>query len=156
MPMNRLREYLDEHDMEYVVISHSKAYTAQKVAAAAHIPGKLIAKSVILNVDGKMVMAVVPAPHRVNLNRMKRMLGAESVELARESEFQQIFPDCEIGAMPPFGNLYNMDVYVDRSLTEDDVIVFNACSHNELVRMAYKDFEKLVNPHLIDCTFEYV
>jgi len=156
MPMNRLREYLDEHGTEYVIVSHSKAYTAQKIAASAHISGHQVAKSVILNVDGKMIMVVVPASHRVNMNRLKRMLGAESVDLAREPKFQRLFPDCEVGAMPPFGNLYNLDVYVDRSLTEDDVIAFNACSHNELVRMAYKDFEKLVNPHIIDCTFEHV
>lgn len=103
-----------------------------------------------------MIMAVVPASHRVNMSRLKRMLGAESVELAKETEFQRFFPDCEVGAMPPFGNLYDLNVYVDRSLSQDDVIAFNACSHNELVRMAYKDFEKLVNPHIIDCTFEHV
>jgi len=156
MPMNRLREYLDEHEAEYVIISHSKAYTAQKIASSAHISGHQVAKSVILKVDGKMIMAVVPASHRVNMSRLKRMLGAESVELAKETEFQRFFPDCEVGAMPPFGNLYDLNVYVDRSLSQDDVIAFNACSHNELVRMAYKDFEKLVNPHIIDCTFEHV
>ena len=155
MALDRLRQYLDDHDTEYVVVSRSKAYTAQKIAASAHISGKQVAKSVILNADEKMVMVVVPAPHRVDLNRMKNILKAEVVSLAKEVEFQRQFPDCETGAMPPFGNLYEMDVFVDKSLTEDEVIAFNACSHRELVRMAFKDFEKLVKPVVIDCTLHY-
>ena len=152
MSTGRLRQYLDDHDTEYVMVSHSKAYTAQKIAAAAHIPGNEIAKSVILNVDGKLIMVVVPAPFRVDLQRMKSLLNADSVALAKENEFQRKFPDCETGAMSPFGNLYEMDVYVDRRLTRDDVIAFNACSHRELVRMAYDDFARLVKPRVVDCT----
>ena len=112
------------------------------------------AKTVIIKVDDKIAMAVLPASYRIDFDGLKKALNSKKIELATEEEFAKLFPDCEIGAMPPFGNLYNMDVYVDDSLTEDDEITFNACSHNELMRMAYKDFEKLVTPVVVKFSFQ--
>ena len=153
MPANALREYLDDHNVEYVMMSHSKAYTAQRIAAAAHVPGKEMAKSVMLNVDDNLVMAVLRAPDKVSLAKVKSVLGASEAELAKEAEFGQKFPDCELGAMPPFGNLYDLDVIVDTKLTNDENIVFNACSHRELIRMPYARYQKLVKPRVADISF---
>lgn len=149
MPLSNLREFLDRNRIKYLVISHSLAYTAQGIAALTHIPGKELAKTVILLVDGRLAMAVVPASYRVDLFRLKKYLGADTVELASESEFRDHFADCECGAMPPFGNLYGMDVFADQSLTQDKEIAFNAGSHRELVRMSFADFRSLVKPVLL-------
>lgn len=149
MPLSKLRDFLDSHKIRYLVISHSVAYTAQGVAALAHISGKEIAKTVIVMVDGRMAMAVVPASFRVDIPKLRKYLAAETVELATESDFRDRFADCELGAMPPFGNLYGMDVFVDNSLTLDKEIAFNAGSHRELVRMTFDDFRDLVNPILL-------
>ncbi|MBZ5704309.1 MAG: YbaK/EbsC family protein [Acidobacteriia bacterium] len=149
MPLIRLREFLDSHNVKYVVISHSLAYTAQGVAALAHIPGKELAKTVVVKIDGTLAMAVVPASYQVDLARLKAAAGAETVELASERDFKDRFPDCETGAMPPFGNLYGMDVYADETLAQDKEIAFNAGSHWELVRMAWDDVERLVKPRII-------
>ncbi len=146
MPARKLKEFLDEHNVKYVSITHSRAYTAQEVAAAAHIRGKEFAKTVMVKLDGKMAMAVLPATRKVDLEALKQAAGAHKAELATEQEFQYLFPECETGAMPPFGNLYGMETYVDTSLTEDEEIAFNAGSHIELVRMAYRDYERLVQP----------
>ena len=149
MPLSKLRDFLDSHQIKYLVISHSVAYTAQGIAALTHIPGKELAKTVMVMVDGKLAMAVVPASFRLDLFKLKRYLGAETVELASENEFRDRFPDCETGSMPPFGNLYGMDVFADESLAEDKEIAFNAGSHRELVRMSYVDFRNLVKPVVI-------
>jgi Ala-tRNA(Pro) deacylase len=149
MPVERLKEYLDKEDVRYVTIKHSKAYKAQEIAAIAHIPNQEIAKAVMLKIDGEMAMMVVPASSRVDLERLKEVVRSENVELAPEGEFKNEFPDCEVGAMPPFGNLYGMKVLVSQALTEDDEIAFNAGSHTELIRLAYQDFERLVQPILI-------
>jgi Ala-tRNA(Pro) deacylase len=146
MPVKKLREFLDRHQVKYVTISHSQAFTAQQVAASAHIPGREMAKTVMVKLDGKMAMAVLPASFQVDFDLLKEATGAGRVELAEEKEFKGLFPKCEVGAMPPFGNLYDMDVYVAESLTEDEEIAFNAGSHTELIRMAYNDFERLVQP----------
>lgn len=130
------------------MITHSPAYTAQEVAASAHIKGKEVAKTVMVKVDGKMAMAVLPASRKVDFALLKKVAKAREVELAGENEFKDVFPDCEIGAMPPFGNLYGMEVFVDESLREDKEIAFNAGSHSELIKMAYKDFERLVKPKI--------
>lgn len=148
MPARKLKEFLDSHNVKYVSITHSRAYTSQEVAASAHIRGKDFAKTVMVKLDGKMAMAVLPATHRVDLDALKQAAGAQRAELATEQEFQYMFPECETGAMPPFGNLYGMDVYADVSLTEDEEIAFNAGSHVEVIRMAYKDFERLVQPKI--------
>ena len=149
MPVQRLKDFLDSHAVRYVVITHSPAFTAQEIAAHAHIPGKELAKTVMVNIDGAMAMAVLPASFNVDFASMENELGAIRVELATESEFRDLFPQCELGAMPPFGNLYGLPVYVARKLAEDETIAFNAGTHRELVRLAYKDFERLVQPRVI-------
>ncbi len=152
MPVKKLKEFLDENKVKYVTISHSPAYTAQTVAASAHIPGKELAKTVMVKMDGKMAMAVLPASHRVDLDLLKTSAGATKVELADEREFKNLFPECEIGAMPPFGNLYDMEVYVSRSLTENEAIAFNAGLHTELIQLSYRDFLGLVEPKVVRLT----
>ena len=156
MPLSSLREYLDKHEIKYVVISHSVAYTAQGIAALTHIPGKELAKTVIVKIDGKPAMAVVPASFHVDLRLLKKTTGANSVELASEEEFKGLFPECETGAMPPFGNLYGIDVYADERLAKDKEIAFNAGSHRELIRLAWEDFNRLAKPHVTELVREKV
>jgi Ala-tRNA(Pro) deacylase len=148
MSLARLQEFLDSHNIKYVVISHSVGYTAQGIAALTHISGKELAKPVIVKLDGALAMVVVPAASQVDLSRLKSVTGATNAVLATEQEFKDKFPDCETGAMPPFGNLYDLPVLADDSLTRDKEIAFNAGSHRELVRMAWDDFEKLVKPRM--------
>lgn len=146
MPVARLKQFLDEQHVKYVTIGHSPAFTAQEVAERAHIPGKQLAKTVMVKVDGELAMVVVPASRQVKLSQLAKSLGAKNVELATEDEFRDAFPDCELGAMPPFGNLYGMQVFVSETLREDDEIAFNAGSHSELIRLPYTDFERIVKP----------
>jgi Ala-tRNA(Pro) deacylase len=154
MPANQLKDFLDKNNIKYVSIKHSSAYTAQEIAAAAHIPGKELAKTVILKIDGKMVMAILPASYKVDFELLKEATGASNIRLADEHEFIDKFPGCEPGAMPPFGNLYNVDVYVAKTLIEDEEIAFNAGTHTELIKMNYKDFEKLVNPKILEFSYQ--
>jgi Ala-tRNA(Pro) deacylase len=149
MPATKLKEFLDSHNVKYVSITHSKAYTAQGIAAAAHISGKELAKTVMISIDGDMAMAVLPASEQVNLDSLKIALKAKKVDLASERQFRDRFADCELGAMPPFGNLYNMKVIVDETLTHDKEIAFNAGTHLELIKLAYSDFERLVQPTVL-------
>ena len=153
MPIKKLREYLDSNKIKYVSISHSSAFTAQEVAARAHIPGKELAKTVLIKIEGRMAMAVLPASDKVDFDLLKQEIGTENIRLAYEQEFMDKFPDCEVGAMPPFGNLYGLEVFVAKDLTKDEAIAFNACSHSELIKMTYKDFEKLVKPKILDFSF---
>jgi Ala-tRNA(Pro) deacylase len=147
MPIHRLKEYLDTSKVPYEVLTHPKAYTSQGVAAALHVRGREFAKCVIVKTDaGKLAMMVIPGPRHVDLDAAREVLGARDVELAREEEFAAKFPECELGAEPPFGNLYDMPVYVDESLRKDPEIVFNAGTHVETIRMKYADYEKLVHP----------
>lgn len=149
MPCAKLQEYLDQHRVKYVSIKHSPAFTAQEIAGSAHIPGKEVAKTVVVKVDGAMTMVVLPAPERIRLNHLKAETGADHVEIASEEEFKGRFPDCEVGAMPPFGNLYEMETWVKETLAEDEEIAFNAGTHTELIRMGYADFERLVRPKIL-------
>lgn len=149
MPIRKLTEFLDENEVKYVTLSHSRAYTAQEVAASAHVPGEELAKTVMVKLDGKMAMAVLPASYQVDFDQLGEATGADEVELAGEDEFRNLFPDCEVGAMPPFGNLYDMPVYVAEKLSEDEEIAFNAGTHTELMRLAYDDFERLVEPTVL-------
>lgn len=149
MPAKKLKQFLDSQNVKYVSIAHSLAFTALEVAKSAHIPSKELAKTVIVKVNGEMAMAVLPASYRVDLDLLNEAFGVSNVELATEQEFASRFPDCEVGAMPPFGNLYEMDVYVAESLTEDKQIAFNAGSHSEVIKMTYQDFEDLVKPKFI-------
>lgn len=147
MPLKkRLKDFLDENDVRYVTMIHSKAYTAQEIAAACHVPGRMFAKSVIIKADGKFMMAVLPATHRVNLDLFKQVAHKKSAELATEEEFESLFPKSEIGAMPPLGNIYDLPTFVDSSLAKDDDICFNATTHSEVIKMKYSDYERLVKP----------
>jgi len=149
MPVRRLKEYLDRENVKYVSIRHSPAYTAQEIAASAHIRGQDLAKSVVVKVDGQMALAVLPASVKVDLGFLREAAGARRTELATESDFINAFPECELGAMPPFGNLYSMPVYVDERLTLDKEIAFNAGTHSELIRMPYADFARLAKPQVV-------
>jgi Ala-tRNA(Pro) deacylase len=149
MPTKKLKAFLDENKIKYISIQHSSAYTAQEIAAIAHIPGKDLAKTVMIKIDGKLAMAVLPASYKISFEHMKETLGVKEVRLAYEQEFMDKFPDCEVGAMPPFGNIYGIDVYVADSLAEDEEIAFNACSHTELIKMKFNDFERLAKPKKI-------
>ena len=149
MSTTALKRFLDDRGIRYVTVRHSPAFTAQEVAASAHISGYEVAKTVMVKVNGKMAMAVLPAPLHVDLPHLKELIGAERVELATESEFKALFPECELGAMPPFGALYEMDTYVADRLTQDEYIAFNAGTHTELFRMRYQDFEELAQPKVL-------
>mgnify|MGYP006282928951 CR=1 FL=1 len=152
MSRNALVKFLDNQNIEYVIITHSKAYTAQRIAAAAHVPGKEIAKTVMVKVDGDLVMVVLPGTEKVSLSKLKKTLNAKEAKVADETEFEHKFPDCELGAMPPFGSLYDLKVLVDRKLTKDDYIYFNACSHRELVKMSFETYSKIEKPKIVDIT----
>jgi Ala-tRNA(Pro) deacylase len=149
MAIERLIEYLDTNNIPYIVITHSPAYTAQGIAGLAHIPGRELAKTVIVNLDGKLAMAVLPANFHVDLSLLKKAARVQNVSLASEDDFANMFKECETGAMPPFGNLYGIDVFADDSLEQDKEIAFNAGTHRELVRMAWQDFKKLVQPKMV-------
>ena len=149
MAAQTLKNFLDGNHVKYTIITHSPEFTAQEIAASAHIPGKDLAKTVIVKIDGDFAMAVLPASMHVSLTRLKEAAGAGDAAIASETDFEKLLPDCELGAMPPFGNLYNMPVYAAKELTEDTEIAFNAGTHSELVRLAYSDFDKLVHPKVV-------
>jgi Ala-tRNA(Pro) deacylase len=149
MACAKLQEHLDQNRVKYVSIKHSPAFTAQEIAAAAHLPGREVVKTVVVKLDGVMALVALPATQMVRINHLKAETGADRVELASEEEFKGHFPDCEVGAMPPFGSLYGMDTFVEHSLAEDEHIAFNAGTHTELIRMAWADFERLVRPRIL-------
>jgi Ala-tRNA(Pro) deacylase len=146
MPVTKLQAFLDEHCVKYTLLQHSRAYTAQDIAARAHIAGKDLAKTVIVKIDDELAMAVLPASEHVDTYALKQAVGAQGVRLAAEIEFQDRFPDCETGAMPPFGNLYGMRVFVEEDLAKNSEMAFNAGSHSALMQLAYQDFAELVRP----------
>lgn len=152
MIARKIRSFLDEKHVKYIAISHSPAYTAQEIAALVHVPGREMAKTVIVSMEDRLAMVVLPASKRVSFDVLRKVVGTSNVRLAREDEFARFFPDCEVGAMPPFGNLYGFDVYVDPALAEDEEIFFNAGSHTEVMRMKYADFEMLVQPRVVSMT----
>jgi len=145
--LRKLQEYLDENQVKYQVVTHSESYTAQEVAALEHVPGRQVAKVVMVKKGGTPIMTVLPASHRVNFAHLQETLGGR-VEMETEREFCDLFPGCETGAEPPFGNLFNLEVWVDTSLAEDEEIVFNAGTHRQTVRMRYEDFARLVKPRV--------
>ena len=146
--LRKLQEYLDEHQIKYQVLTHSTAYTAQEVAQAQHIPGKDVAKVVMVRKEnGLPVMLVLPASHKVDFAKLHEVLGTRA-ELEPEREFRDLFPGCDIGAEPPFGNLFGLETLVDTALTKDEEIVFNAGSHWQTVRMRYQDYARLVQPRV--------
>lgn len=146
---DRLEAYLREKQVPFEVRHHPRAITAQEVAASEHVPGKMLAKTVMVLADGKMVMLALPAPYQVNMDKAGKVLGVE-VRLAHEEEFENTFPDCEVGAMPPFGNLYEVPVYVEAALAEDETIVFRAGTHTDTMSVSYADFENLVEPTIAE------
>jgi Ala-tRNA(Pro) deacylase len=150
MATTNLTELLDREGIRYITIQHSRAYTAQEIAAAAHVSGREMAKTVVTKIDGRPALVVLPAGEKVDFDQIRANTGAHDVELATEQEFATLFPGCELGAMPPFGNLYGLDTYVTRSLADDEEIAFNAGTHTELIRMPYRDFERVVHPKSID------
>ncbi|MDP2689656.1 MAG: YbaK/EbsC family protein [Deltaproteobacteria bacterium] len=151
MPIpKRLDDFLKEHHIGYKTVTHPEAYTAQEIAAAMHIHGHELAKSVMIKADGGFVMAVLPATLKVDLKKLMEALDGKDVRLAREEEFKGLFPDCEPGAEPPFGNLYSVETIVDKSLAEDEHIYFNAGNHYEAHEIDYKDYEELVKPRVAE------
>ena len=148
----KIRTFLDQNGIRYVTIKHSPAFTAQAVAQSGHIPGKEMAKTVIVKLDEQMAMVVLPASRRVALDEVAAVVGTTSVRLAHEHEFKDLFPGCEVGAMPPFGNLYGLSVYLDPLLAENEQIAFNAGTHTEMIRMAYADFASVVEPKIVAMT----
>lgn len=151
---NRLKSFLSERAVAYETIHHHPRYTAQQIAADTHTPGREFAKTVILRVDGDWAMAVLPAHHLVDCEKLCQALGAKEVRLSSEDEIRDLIrehcPECELGAVPPFGNLYGLPVYISAAMTADERITFNAGTHEDVIRMGYSDFEKLVQPRVID------
>jgi len=150
--LKKLKEVLDQANVSYEVRNHPLAYTAQEIAATQHLSGKKMAKVVILKIDGSLAMAVLPANRLVSLSMVEAALKCKDVRLATEDEFISRFPGCEIGAMPPFGNLFGLPVYVDPAIDRDETIFFNAGNHQQTVRLRYKDFKALVKPEVIPLT----
>ena len=150
MPATKLKEFLNSRGIKFVSIQHSPAFTAPEIAASAHVSGRDFAKTIIVTIGGAMAMVVLPANRKLVLADLREILETGPVKLASEAEFTSAFPDCELGAMPPFGNLYGMPVYVASSLAEEPEIAFNACTHTEVIKMAYPDFEELVKPKVVD------
>lgn len=146
MSMERVKQHLDQQNVKYSILQHSPAYTAQEVAESVHVTGRHFAKCVMVKIDGRLAQAVLPATDRVDLKQMAHSVGATSVELAEEDEFKDSFPDSEVGAMPPFGNLFGMEVFVSPHLTAADRIAFNAGSHTDVMQLSYEDFKRLVDP----------
>jgi Ala-tRNA(Pro) deacylase len=146
---DRLEAYLREKEVPFEVRHHPRATTAQEVAASEHVPGKMLAKTVMVLADGKMIMLALPAPYQVDVDKAGKVLGGE-VRLAHEEEFEDTFPDCEVGAMPPVGNLYEVPVYVEAALAEVETIVFRAGSHTDTMSVSYADFERLVEPTIAE------
>ena len=149
MPVKTLTKFLDDNQIKYVTIRHSIAYTAQQSAESAHVSGNEMAKTVMVLLDDQMAMAVLRAPDKVDLKLLRTAAGAEKAEFASEQQFQGLFPSVEVGAMPPFGNLYDLPVYVEENLSRDEQIAFNAGSHHELIQLAYDDFARLVEPRVV-------
>jgi Ala-tRNA(Pro) deacylase len=146
----KLKNLLEENKILYETIHHPTEYTAQETAADTHTPGQEFAKTVVLAVDGQPVMAVLPAHHKVDLDRLRDSLGAKTVALASEVEIKRLCPDCEVGAEPPFGNLYGVPVLVSQQLAEDERITFKAGSHQDVIRVTFRDYNRLVQPRVLD------
>jgi len=149
MPVEQLKRHLDSENVHYVSVNHSPAYTAQEIAKRAHIKGNQLAKTVIVTIDGTMAMIVLPASCRIRWDRFIRSMGTDFIALADEDEFQDHFPDCEVGAMPPFGNLFGMNVYLYDELAKNEEIAFSAGSHSEIIKMKFKDYQALVEPIML-------
>ncbi|NGZ02925.1 MAG: deacylase [Nitrospira sp. WS238] len=148
--LRRLQEYLDRHHVHYEVLGHEEAYTALEIAHTLHVSGMMFVKVVIVKADGRFVMVVLPSNWQIDFKRVKEVLRTRHVRLATEAEVKGLFPDCEIGTMPPIGNRYGGDVYVDQSLTEGEAIVFQADTHIGAIKLRYEDFANLVHPEVAE------
>lgn len=146
----KLKNYLDKQKVRYKSLKHELAYTAQEIAAAQHVPGKQVVKSVLIKADKGYLLAVLPATHLIDFAKLKKAVKAKKVSLASEEDIEKLIPDFEIGAMPPFGNLYNLPVYMDKTIAEDEEIVFNAGTHTDTVKMRTADLEKLAKPKVAE------
>lgn len=152
MPARRLKQFLDDKNVRYLVITHSPAYTAQEIAAAAHLPGRELAKAVVVHLDDEPALAVVPATKQIDFAKLRKASGARKASLATENDFDKMFPGCELGAMPPFGCLYDLPTYADRSLEQDEVVAFNAGTHSELIQLTFDDYRQLAEPNVVEIT----
>lgn len=151
--LKNLEDFLKKNDVKYEVTIHSEAYTAQEIAAKQHVPGRMLAKVVMLKASEQFHMLVISANCKVDFLKAKKLFDVPDVRLATEDEFKSLFPGCEVGAMPPFGNIYGLKVYVDSEISKNPEMVFNAGSHVETIKMRYADFERLVKPEKIEvCT----
>jgi Ala-tRNA(Pro) deacylase len=148
MISTRLKKFLDDYGVGYDVMHHDPAFTAQELSARMHISGYEFVKVVVVKMDGQFALAALPAPLRVNFKQLAQVAGVKKVSLASEEEFQQLFPDCELGAMPPFGNLYNLPTFVEQDVAANENIVVNAGTHAEAIRLRYSDFARLARPRL--------
>lgn len=144
-----LKKFLDDNQIGYDVMHHDPAFTAQELSARMHISGYEFVKVVVVKLDGAFALAALPAPLRINFRALAESAGARKCSLASEEEFQQLFPDCELGAMPPFGNLYNLPAFVDQDVTHSENIVINAGTHAEAIRLRYADFSRLARPRVV-------
>lgn len=153
MPAETLTQYLEENEVNFQIVRHERAFTAQEAAAAAHIPGDAVAKAVMVIVDGEMGMAVLPASYRVNLDLLKDQLDADQVRMATEKEFKDRFPDCDVGALPPFGNLYGIPIYAEERLSKQIDLAFCGGTHTELIRMPFEDFKRLAEPTILEFAY---
>jgi Ala-tRNA(Pro) deacylase len=149
-----IRKYLDDHGTRYKVVPHARDYAAQYTAADTHTPGRQFAKCVLAWIDNYYAMVVIPADHRVDFDALRRVLGAKDAGLVREEEMVRLFPDCEVGAEPPFGNLYDLPVFMATPIADDESITFNAGTHDDAIRMSVKEFERLTDPSVIDCSIK--
>ena len=149
----RVIEFLDKSAVRYEVTEHPPAFTAQQMAAAAHEPGQYVAKPVVVKADGEYMMCVLPACYKIDMGALKSQLGVKSVELAKEKEIGKIFDDCELGAEPPFGNLYDLRTIMDKTLENDDYITFQAGTHEKAIRISMDDYQKLVEPQVLEFSY---
>jgi Ala-tRNA(Pro) deacylase len=154
MPAKKLKRMLDQHNIKYIGINHSPAYTARETAASIFVPRREFAKTIIVDMDGERVMAVLSASRQVDLEALRGLAHASETRLATEDEFEELFPDCEVGAMPPFGSLYGTRVFVDTLVTEVDDLCFNAGSHEQILRMDCSDYLQLEQPVVGDFAIE--
>ncbi len=145
---SRLKAFLNDQGVKHTTQPHPAVYTAQEIAAAQHVPGRQLAKCVLVKTDKGVVLAVLPAMYRVDLKKLKVVLRAKRISLASEADIKQAFPDVEVGAMSPFGHLYNVPTIVDKSLASAAEIVCNAGTHTETLKLAYRDFERLAKPRV--------
>ncbi len=149
----RVIEFLDKEGVRYEQTLHKPSFTAQHMAAEEHERGRYVAKPVVVKADGKCVMCVLSACYKIDLRNLKSQLGAKSLELVEEDRMGKLFPDCELGAEPPFGNLYDMPTIMDKALEKDDHIIFQAGSHEKAIRMSMKDYRKLVAPEVLEFSY---